>query len=105
MEKCDCLNICGDDPRLDPTNRGDKVKPCAQWRRDQAAIKERQRVLDMVTALAKTASDNGTVYVSATAMDDIRRLINGLPTSGTVPNVKVRGCALAQSQRSEAERT
>ena len=93
MEKCDCLNICGDDPRLDPTNRGDKVKPCAQWRRDQAAIKERQRVLDMVTALAKTAADSGTVYVSAIAMDDIRRLINGLPTSGVVPNAEITGRA------------
>ena len=42
--------------------------------------------MDMVNALAKTAADSGTVYVSAIAMDDIRRLINGLPTSGVAPN-------------------
>ena len=47
MDKCDCLNMCGDDPRLDPKNKGDKVKPCAQWVRDQAAIKERQGVVDL----------------------------------------------------------
>ena len=87
MEKCDCLNWCGDDSRVEAR----KAKPCKQWLRDQAAINERQRVVDMVTELAKTASDRGTVYVSAIAMDDIWRLINGLPTSGVVPNAELMG--------------
>lgn len=82
MEQCDCLNECGDDPRMNPRNPGNKVKPCAQWVRDQAVKAERERVIELADHLCRIAQEHGTVCVPPQDIDDLRRLIKGLPTSG-----------------------
>lgn len=85
LPDCDCLNDCGDDPALQTGN----AKPCQQWHRDRAVEAEKARVIAMADSHYKKALSNGTVCMPTKDIDDLRRLIKGLPTSGhpmLVPN-------------------
>ncbi|MBU1692321.1 MAG: hypothetical protein KKD65_16505 [Gammaproteobacteria bacterium] len=74
--ECDCLDYCGDDPRL----KDGRVDRCEAWKvrdkKEAAAREERARIHGIVNTLAVSAIANGTATVSAKDMNDIQRLIN-----------------------------
>jgi|GEM_PF-4710857 len=71
--RCDCLNVCGDDPWLDDG----RSMPCDGLLRVRAAATERCRVRGVVCSLSAAAQANGQVVVSAEDMAAIQKLVSG----------------------------
>jgi hypothetical protein len=46
-QKCDCLNFCGDDPRI----RDGRAEPCEGWKKQEAELKEHRRLKALIIDL------------------------------------------------------